>query len=352
MLIAGLLSAIGGCQLGESYVVVALVSARGQIPNAAQFVVDIRSGNSTDRLFYPLVPGGPYALSIDTPVTFSVSFSSDHGGLVDVSVTALDGAGQPLGAGASQATIDSGYVTNVTVAIIPGLTAPPVLDAGVMDAPINDGGPDGADDGSSVTTCTAGRSVGSGCGSNQTCGILCRQDDSSIGLCEAAGTKAPGEICATATDCAPGSQCLMDVCGVRTCRNLCREAADCSAGASCLTEVTCGASMTPTGVRICSQPCDPRGTAMNGCAAGLRCFLFGNEVTDCDCVEPTRVGGDGVACENSNGCQPGFICVTMASTKVCRRVCRLDAPDCAAGLTCDRLTDPTFSTYGACLPQN
>jgi hypothetical protein len=105
-----------------------------------------------------------------------------------------------------------------------------------------------------------------------------------------------------------------------------------------------------TPFKVCSQPCDPTGEAKTGCAAGLSCFLFEGEIPDCDCRGPRRAGTDGVTCGDTEDCAPGFLCVSMAGSKVCRAVCKLDAPQCADGRTCTKLTTPDYQTWGGCLP--
>lgn len=87
-----------------------------------------------------------------------------------------------------------------------------------------------------------------------------------------------------------------------------------------------------------------------GCAPGLVCLIFPGEVTDCDCRGAERAGPDGMACGDARDCAPGLLCVSQAGGRVCRPICRLDAPDCAAGRTCTKLQDPDYKIWGACLP--
>ncbi len=185
------------------------------------------------------------------------------------------------------------------------------------------------------------------CAENQSCVVTCLATGETEALCVAAGTKQPGELCTGAGECAPGAQCYNTGCNVSVCRKYCTADAQCPVGGSCSNQVGC-ATPLPNNARLCSQPCDPRGAAQTGCAAGLRCLLFPGEVADCGCHTASRAGLDGAACADTSACAPGFICVNTG-TPMCRPICRLDQPStCAQGRGCQRLTDPDHVIFGAC----
>jgi hypothetical protein len=176
-----------------------------------------------------------------------------------------------------------------------------------------------------------------------------------VGLCSAGGRKQAGESCAVNADCAPGSQCFKFACGKDgkdikgLCLRFCKNDGACGAQSSCSTPVPCGA--TPSGYKTCTPACDPRAPATKGCGGdGLRCFVTKGEGTACACAESTRTGGDGAKCDDDRQCEPGFICIDTGGALTCRAVCRLDAPECPAGRTCEKLTLPDYKIFGGCLP--
>jgi hypothetical protein len=267
-----------------------------------------------------------------------VSFrSSSHSGTLEVRVTTLDAAGTTTGYGSGTAEINGDNVTNVTVHVARGAVPAPPRDGGV-DAPSRqDLGPpcDPAD-------------AATACGTGKTCIVGCRANGTSAGMCVMAGNKPAGALCAD--DCVQGAECFSYSCQagvVRACLRLCKADSECGQG-RCNLKIPCGATETP--YQACSQPCDPVGAATSGCAAGLNCFVYANEIPDCDCAGGKRSDGDGVPCTDSDTCRAGFLCVSTGGAKTCRPLCRLDAPSCDAGRTCTRLVDPSYQTYGACLP--
>lgn len=215
-----------------------------------------------------------------------------------------------------------------------------IPDAGTPDAAL-------ADAGTPMTACTPATAVG--CGANQACVLSCLASGDAATMCVAAGVKQPGEVCVSHGECAAGSQCYNRGCGVSVCRRYCSTNTECAAGGSCSNDVLCPNPASGSG-RLCSQPCDPRGTAQMGCVAGLRCFVLAGDVVDCECSGTKRVGTDGVGCVNSGDCAPGLICVNTG-TPVCRPICRLDQPTtCQQGRSCQRLTNPDHLVFGACVP--
>jgi hypothetical protein len=375
---------LAGCTQ-KSFLVVSVVSDGPELGGVAQLVVTVRNEGQRDQLRYPKTRTAMLTLRPGDPVTLSVSFAPRHEGPVEVGVTPLDATGRVLGFGAGAAAIDRKTPAEVTVSVSAGAVPPDwalpdgdgpagpdaaVVDASAQDAPA--AADAGARDGAAPTDAAADTlppdaltpdaappppppmmctpTAPGTCGQGQTCFVDCRPEGAG-GLCTAGGTRQPGEACSGNADCAPGSQCFEFACGptpTRVCMRFCNDDAGCPAGGRCFTDVPCGAN--PTGFRICSQPCDPRGDATQGCAAGLRCFLFPGEVPDCDCLGPRRMGGDGTPCTDAADCAPGLTCVMMAAQRTCRPLCRLDAPDCAPGRTCNALVNPDFKTFGACEP--
>lgn len=326
------LAAATACAKHKSFILVEVLSTSGEIRGVAQLLVDVQSGPNTDFLRYPTERTADLVIAEKTAVTFSVSFTTGHKGQIEVGVAAVDKMGMLLGYGTAAAAIYPGGTNQVTVRVTRG-AAPPGGDGGAPDA----------------ATCQP--AAPSPCGASGTCFVACR-GDAGTGMCTTGGTRQPGETCERNEDCAPGSQCFSFACAaaapIRTCLRFCADANDCGGGL-CSTPVQC--ADTPTGFRACSRPCDPTGPATAGCAAGLFCFLFDGELPDCDCRAQTRVGGDGAACTDTRGCQPGFHCVSMGGATRCRALCRLDGTGarCTAGLTCTKLVDPEFKIWGACL---
>ncbi|MDX2022681.1 MAG: hypothetical protein SF187_20770 [Deltaproteobacteria bacterium] len=213
--------------------------------------------------------------------------------------------------------------------------AVPTADAGALDA------------GTPTTICTPATAVG--CTTGQACVLSCLASGNAATMCVPAGQKQPGEVCTGNAECAPGSQCYNRGCGISVCRRYCTQDAQCPMAGTCSNFVSCP-NEPAAGARLCSQPCDPRGAAQQGCVTGLRCFVLPGEVTDCECVTPQRVGVDGGACTTTGDCGPGLICVNTG-VPVCRPICRLDQPTtCQAGRSCQKLTNPDHAVFGACVP--
>lgn len=335
--------AVAGCASDKYFILVAVEPTTGQIDNVAQLLVDVRMDVRTDRLTFPKGVAVPFALEKGKPVTFSVGF--DRTGLVEIGVQPVDANGAPLGYGRASTTLaGSGGTVKMSLAVDTAVKRPDPPDGGV------DG--DGRDArATDIVDAFACDPVGRTCMANQTCGVACR-GDAAVTVCSPAGGAKAGEICTTAGGCAPGTQCFPTGCGtISTCLQFCRTDIDCGAGSHCTAAVTvpCGTMMT--NLKLCSRPCDPTGTAETGCAKGLHCFLFGNEVTDCECRGARRTGGDGTACTRGDDCAPGLLCIPdRVGTTTCRPLCRLTAPDtCGAGRTCTAYGG--FRTYGACLPR-
>lgn len=328
------------CSDDKSYAVVTVRMADGELTDIAQFVAYVSNGPARQSvLYYPQSPRGTrdgFRLTPQDTIDFSVSFASSYAGPLRIGVEART-LNDVLGYGASEKTIDPGHKIELDVAIRRGDRAPVLgVDAG---AP-----PDAADDAAAVSSCDFVNP--STCSSGETCVVKCSGDGVALGQCIAAGTGKDGDLCRVNSDCERGSQCFTYACG-RICRKFCNSDNDCPGG-TCSRKVSCDGKASQQ--RFCSRGCDPRGAAKDICQGDLRCLMF-NEFPSCDCTETTRTKGDGVACEFTTDCLPGFMCVmTGTATPVCRPICKRSAPDCAAGRTCVELSDPRYMVWSACVP--
>lgn len=334
----------------DSYAVVSVLTYAGSVDGVAQFRVHVESGSGQDTLLYPNQPSESLHLDTSHPITFSVEFSSSHLGQATFEVEPLDVNGATLGYGKAAIAITKDKVVNVSVSVVVGALRP---ERGV------DGGTAG-DGGTSQLSCDP-YAPSSACGANQTCGLLCTADQPAIGMCYAAGPGKPGDICASNNECAPGSQCFTFTatgCSVMTCLRFCDGDGMCGEpSAFCNVPIQCGS--TPP-FAACSRPCDPTGTGIVGCAAGLSCFVYAGETTDCACA---GLGDVGEACTQNSGCngeascagcRAGLSCVVptgaAASTSggVCRPICTLASPTCPSGTACHAFDGSTRLIYGFC----
>jgi len=338
ILVLCVLPALAGCGSDKSYALVSVRSMGGQFNDVAGLLVDVKNGTYVDSLAYrPKM--GMVRFDETTSLTFSVGYkSSSHMGTLEVAVTPINLAGTQIGYGVGTAQIVADKVTDVTVLVVRGAQRPGGADGG---AP-GDGGADAGPpcDPVNPTACNGG-----------TCYLSCVPNQPLVTMCTMAGTKKPGEACTENFDCVAGSQCFDFSCGgapaIKTCLRFCKDDGMCGAG-KCTTPIPCG--MQATTHKACSQACDPVGEAQQGCATGLKCFVFQDEVPDCDCAAKTHVKDTGMGCATTDECKPGLLCVSMGGNKTCRPVCRMDAPaTCPMGQTCTKLVDPDFKTYGACL---
>jgi hypothetical protein len=343
-LAATALLALPACK-DDAYAVVSVLTYSDSLTGVAQFRVHVGNGSATDTLYYPR--GATESLFLDTShaVTFSVQFESSRGGKTTFEVEPLDKNLVVLGYGKADAAIVKEKVFKVTVLVVPGAVRPERgLDAG-------------ADDGGTGALACDPYNPGSACGAGQTCGLLCTAGEPAVGMCYAAGAGAPGSVCASNNDCSPGSQCFTFSavgCQVRTCLRFCSHDAACAeSGAYCNVPIQCGSTPDFT---ACSRPCDPTGAGTTGCAAGLGCFVYADETTDCACP---GLGATGAVCTQNQGCNgeagcagcaAGLSCVvpTGGASGVCRPICQLAAPVCPTGTTCYPFDGSTRKLYGFC----
>ena len=312
------------CSEDKSFVVVSVFSRGHAIPNVAQLRVTATAGQNqeyTQEFLYPEKPRAETALlQLDTatPITFSVSFRSTLKGEVAFDVEPLDTAQTVLGSGTSAPQpLSVGQVTYSTVYVSP--TCDPMVPA-------------------------------TSCGANETCAVMCDLKSRPQSVCFSAGTNGPGESCTALTDCVSGTECFgsqSNACSIKVCRKFCNSDTDCGTGSACNIGVSCSATSTQT--HLCSRPCNPTGDATDGCAAGLLCFIYTGEITDCACRDASRVGEVGTVCKTDEDCQPGLMCVNRGGAAgACQTICQLGTT-CPSGTTCTQLTNPVYRVFGACL---
>ena len=350
LLALALLPCLAACA-DDTYAVVSVLTYSGSVDGVAQFRVYVENGPTQDTLLYPKQRSESLHLDTSQPVTFSVEFSSSRSGQATFEVEPLDVQGNVFGYGKNTVAIVKGKVVNVSVLVVLGALRPEHgLDGGT------------AADGSTNQLSCDPYAPSSACGANQTCGLLCSSapNQPAVGMCYAAGSGKPGAACASNGDCEPGTQCFIAAgCGVMTCLRFCNhDDAMCGEqNAFCNVPIECGTTLP---FAACSRPCDPTGTGVLGCAAGLSCFVYAGETTDCACA---GLGDVGVACTQNSacngksgcaGCRAGLSCVVpTASTAgttsgACRPICTLAAPACPTGTTCHAFDASTRLVYGFC----
>jgi hypothetical protein len=347
LLLLPLLGLLGSCTQGKSYIVVTLEAQGDAIVGVSRVRLALSAAGLSDELTYDSKPGPMLEISPTVPTTLSVSFSDSYTGTAMLTATPLDATGAALGYGENASVqIAAGTIAYATVLVRKGVTPPSRLDAGV-----NDGGGIGsnADAGGDAGLMMCTPSSITECGTNATCGQSCMATKPTS-KCLAAGSKQPGEACSSATDCVAGSQCFSENCGPKVCKKFCKTDLDCAGGGTCFSETTCGG--VKSGIRTCSHACDPRGDATMGCATGLRCILFSQEVTNCECVSPKQFGADKAPCETTENCSPGTFCVRTDGALSCRTICKLSEPgSCGSGRECIVVGTSKSNVFGACLPK-
>jgi hypothetical protein len=343
------LLAWGTCLAGcheDSYALVSVLTSAGTIGDVAQVIAHVTSADGQQALAYPHSAGPPLHFDTEHPVTFSVEFPAAYEGTTTIEVELVTQDGHPRGYGKSTAAITRGRIARIEIRVVPGAVRPEHV-----------GEPDG---GTSGLLCDPyGPAVA--CGAERTCGVLCSQDAPAASMCYLAGTGAPGSACAGNGDCQPGAQCFAFSalgCAVKTCLKFCNhDDAQCGEqGAYCNIPIACGSSPT---LAACSRPCDPTGDATAGCAAGLGCFVFAGETTDCACPGQGDAGSpctQNSGCDSATnclGCKAGLSCIVPAgaaagATGACRPVCNLAAQTCPSGTTCRAFEGSTRRLFGFC----
>lgn len=326
----------------HSFAVVSVLTYSGSLDDVSLLRVHVSSDSSEQILRYPEKPS---RLRVDSErgVSFSVEFAGSRARAASFEVEALSGEGAVLAYGKVGAMVGGRDVVAVSLRIAAGAVRPAL-------GSVSDG----------TLACTPSAPAAA-CGADRTCALLCIESEPAIGMCYLSGTANPGDSCRGNNDCAPGSQCFTFNavgCSVMTCRKFCESDGDCGrAGAFCNLPIPCGSTGHFT---ACSQPCDPSLGATSGCAAGLACFVYAGDSTDCACP---GLGSAGTPCTQNSGCSgeaacsgcgAGLSCViptgsTAGSTAgVCRPVCKLAAPSCPTGTTCRAFDNSVRQLYGFC----
>jgi len=332
----------------HSFAVVSVLTYSGSLDDVAQFRVHVTNASSEDVLLYPKSPSQSLHLDTTRPVTFSVEFDASLSGQTAFEVEAISKDGKVVAYGKSSAPVGKDDVAPVLVKVVPGAVRP--------ENPV-DGGT--SIDGESLS-CDP-YTPGAACGVGPTCGVLCAPNEPAVAMCYGAGAGKPGDACTSNADCDPGSQCFTFTaigCNVMTCLKFCKDDPACGqADAYCNVPIQCGS--TPA-LSACSSPCIPTLATNNGCAAGLSCFVYAGETTDCACP---GLGAVAAACTQNSGCNgepgcsgcgPGLSCVIPTGTDAgtgagsCRPVCKLAAPACPSGTTCHAFDNSSRRLYGFC----
>jgi hypothetical protein len=339
-----LLALLAACA-DDSFAVVSVLTYSGSLDDVAQLRVHVTNASSEKLLLYPKTPSQSFHLDTDRRLTFSVEFDSSRSGDALFEVEALSKAEAVVAYGRSSVTLNQHSVAPVVVKVVLGAARP--------EHP-----PDGGT--SESLWCDPYAPVAT-CGADRTCGVLCTPSQPAVGMCYLAGAGTPGDSCTGNADCGPGSQCFTFTaigCNVTTCLRFCQNDQACGqTDAYCNVPIQCGS--TPS-FSACSRPCDPTLTTANGCAAGLSCFVYSGETTDCACA---GLGAVGAACTQNSGCNgetgcsgcgAGLSCVIPTGidagtgTGVCRPVCKLAEAACPSGTTCHAFDNSSRRLYGFC----
>jgi hypothetical protein len=176
-------------------------------------------------------------------------------------------------------------------------------------------------------------------------GFKCTSYDYATTTCDVAGQAARGTSCNQVPDsCQAGLLCVDESFGAGSptqCRQFCAANSDCGTGSYC--EIPLHG-----GLALCTQACDP--TASATCEAGLGCYLYGAEHSDCVKAGSVAAGGK---CASFSDCQPGLFCSVSGGSGHCYPVCRrANQGACGSGSTCTIIRDNTYQwqTYGVCCP--
>jgi hypothetical protein len=340
-----LLALVTACS-DDSFVVVSVLTRSGNLEEVAQLRVHASNACAEHVLIYPKSPSRSLRLDPDRPVTLSVEFDSSRSGLATVEVEAVARGGTVLAYGTSRVPLNQHGIAPVLVKVVTGAVRP--------EHPQ----PCGTSDGLACDPSAPAEA----CGADRTCGVLCTADAPALAMCYVTGTGKPGSSCATNADCGPGSQCFTFTatgCNVMTCLKFCKDDPACGqTDAYCNVPISCG---TTPSFSACSRPCDPTLSTNNGCAAGLACFVYAGDTTDCACP---GLGAVGAACsqnsgcngeQNCSGCGAGLSCVILPAATdagsgagVCRPLCRLSGSACPGGTTCHAFDNSSRKLYGFC----
>lgn len=192
-----------------------------------------------------------------------------------------------------------------------------------------------------------------GCPAGQGCYI----DGTGARLCAMAGVNAQGAACSGTTSCTAGNLCVnIDRAGGSTgsCLHFCSSDTHCGGGI-CFYELDDGAGGVLTGVRLCTQACNP--VTQTGCRAGAYCDVFREPAgamryfTDCT-APPMGAGVQGSPCTTVDQCASGYTCADPGTGNECMKWCNVTTGSgCSGGRTCIGFSPAiTVGTteYGVC----
>lgn len=176
----------------------------------------------------------------------------------------------------------------------------------------------------------------------------CRVGSDDKLACTIAGTGENGASCTSASDCAPGYECV----GAGTCRHYCCDDMACAvlgqqSSQSFFCDVDVEKAAPTVSVPVCFevQKCQPLG--MNSCGMGQACTLV--EINNgLELVATCDLAGNGVAgdsCETAH-CADGYACIGSIGTRTCQQLCDYTHP-CSGSLTCDMKSSGSFNV-GIC----
>ncbi len=176
-----------------------------------------------------------------------------------------------------------------------------------------------------------------GCESEQVCGLTDEDGDLAV-ACHAPGKQKQGDDCDLG-DCANGLLCIEGVCIPS-----CRFDNDCEADNAQCEEVQRPNGQALKGIRYCQENCDLVSPAdptndFQACDGEQSCVVSSNGSR---CVNDLGNGTQGESCETDANCDAGLTCESNS----CKQWCRVDSPNCSAGLECKPVTGGSDATLG------
>ena len=179
--------------------------------------------------------------------------------------------------------------------------------------------------------------AGDECSTSPLCGCAPEQNcepsaDFQHLVCGKAGKGVTNDTCNNSYECAKGSFCANHVCTA-----YCSSDADCQPNGSCKTILP--------GLKACFANCDPLDPAAV-CGFGKGCIFYMDAKTTYCTAAGTGIG-PGACANDKYACAPKYMC----SQGDCVAWCRIKAPGCTGGKTCQMFTDdPMFNgqEYGGC----
>lgn len=170
-------------------------------------------------------------------------------------------------------------------------------------------------------------------------GQRCNSKDGMTTLCQPVGTVPRGQRCnLQSDDCEAGKTCADEGGGIGQCRPFCNGDADCGPLSYCDDSLPGGK------YKLCTTPCTATYPGTKDCLAGLGCFVYKEEHTDC--LKPgTRDVNQ--SCTKHTDCKSGMLCLASACHRTCRRG---DRTVCLTGEKCWDVVSGAYNWtfYGVC----